>query len=190
MPSKEDSEKQKEIIVPSFVGEFIADASDEELDELIQLQGGEPLAYIEESKHVITGALEQFAKENKHAIEKNDDCKEIHLVLGKLLTMLRRREQMSEEKLAERACVNVNEIRRIEYDIDYLASPRTIIQLERYFKLPVKTLAKISGAFVKHTYAFRQEVISFATKMEAIDNLTSEEMELLNHFIHFLSTSE
>ncbi|MEE9238742.1 MAG: helix-turn-helix transcriptional regulator [Thermodesulfobacteriota bacterium] len=190
MPNKKYSEKQKEIVISSFVGEFITDASDEELDELIQLQGGDPLAYIEKSKRAITGALEQVSKENKHAIEENDDCKTIHLVLGKLLTMLRRKEQISEEELAERARVDVAEIRKIEYDIDYLASPRTIIQLEKYFKLPDKVLAKLSGAFVKHTYAFRQEVTRFAAKMKTIDNLTSEEMELLNNFIRFLSKNE
>ncbi len=183
MPSKKYDEKQKEIAISYFIGEFIADASDKEVDELVKFQGGEPLTYVEAGKNAIKGALKQFAKENS-------DCKEIHLVLGKLLTMLRRREKISEEELAKRARIDIAEIQKIEYDRDYLANPRTIIQLEKYFNLPAKTLVKLSGAFTNHTDSFCQGVIRFAAKMKTIDNLSSEEKELLKQFINFLSTHE
>ena len=99
--------------------------------------------------------------------------------------MLRRREQLSADKLAQEARVNASELRRIELDPAFDPNPRTIFQLEKSFKLPSRSLVVLSGA-VDVNDNVREEVVRFAASSEDISGLTKEQRKLLNRFVKFL----
>ena len=99
--------------------------------------------------------------------------------------MLRRREQLSADELAQEARVNASELRRIELDPTFDPNPRTIFQLEQYFKLSSRSLVVLSGA-VHVDDDVREEVVRFAAKSEDISGLTKKQRKLLNRFVKFL----
>jgi transcriptional regulator with XRE-family HTH domain len=110
---------------------------------------------------------------------------DLHRGLGALLQMLRLRERLSVQQLAENARVDAVELGRIELDPGFDAQPRTIVQLARYFKIPEKSLIALSGA-VRVSDDMRQEVVRFAAHSENISGLTGEQRKLLNRFVKFL----
>ncbi len=113
------------------------------------------------------------------------DVQDLHRGLGAILQMLRRREQLSADKLAQEARVNVSELRRIELDPTFDPNPRTIFQLEQYFKLPSRSLVVLSGA-VHVDDNVREEVVRFAASSGDISGLTKEQRKHLNRFVKFL----
>jgi transcriptional regulator with XRE-family HTH domain len=188
MPKNKHQDNNKQMMISALIGDFIADAPEEELEELVQLQGGNSLDYIEGSKRSVLDALEHFAREEELSnAGKIEEANSLSLIFGKLLILLRRKEGISEEELAQRACVEADEILRIEYDPKYIPSPRTTVQLEKYFNLPNQSLIKLSGAVVEHADEYQKEITRYAAKMKSMDKLNSEEKELLNSFVDFLS---
>ena len=124
----------------------------------------------------------------RRAITETSDAtglQDLHRGLGALLGMLRRREQLSVDELALNARVAASELRRIELDPRHAPNPRTIYQLERYFKLATGSLVTLSGA-VRVADDVREEAVRFAASSENISDLTKEERKLLNHFVKFL----
>ena len=107
--------------------------------------------------------------------------------LSSLLVLLRRRDGLDESDLANKADVDEEEIRRIEYDTAYLPSPRTIYKLEHVFSLPSGVLAKISGAIVQDSSFLEERVLEFAANAKSMGKLTRAEHELLNAFVKFLT---
>jgi transcriptional regulator with XRE-family HTH domain len=116
------------------------------------------------------------------------DTAQLHDGLSALLQLLRRKDNLTEEELADRARVDVSEIRRIECDRSYIPSPRTVYQLEHTFKLPRRTLVKLSGLTELHSKEFTEEVLRFAAHSKAIQKITRHERKLLNEFVKFLSS--
>ncbi len=111
--------------------------------------------------------------------------KDLHRGLGVLLQMLRRRERLSIDELAKNANVSAVELRHIETDPAFNPNPRTIFQLEQYFKLDERSLVILSGAVHVETRV-REEAVRFAANSENIHGLTKEERKLLNQFVKFL----
>jgi transcriptional regulator with XRE-family HTH domain len=112
-----------------------------------------------------------------------------HEGLRLLLQLLRRRAGLTEEQLAEAARIEVAEIRRIEYDPAYTPMPRTVYQLEQYFRLPKRSLAKLAGMTRQPSTQFQEEVLRFAASAKAIGKLTSDEKKTLNAFVRFLASN-
>jgi transcriptional regulator with XRE-family HTH domain len=113
-------------------------------------------------------------------------AEDLHRGLGAILQLLRRREQVSIDELAQKARVAASELRHIELDPECDPNPRTIFQLERYFKLPERSLVVLSGA-VRVGDDLREEALRFAASSEDISGLTKEQLQLLNHFVKFLA---
>ena len=111
---------------------------------------------------------------------------DLHRGLGVLVQMLRRKERLSIDELAHNARVAPLELRQIEDDPTFDPSPRTIFQIERYFKLHDRSLVVLSGA-VRVDNTIREEAVRFAASSENIQDLTKEERKLLNQFVKFLS---
>ena len=100
--------------------------------------------------------------------------------------MLRRKERLSIDELAQNARVPAFELRQIEGDPTFEPSPRTIFQIEQYFKLHERSLVVLSGA-VRVDNNIREEAVRFAASSENIQELTTDERKLLNQFVKFLS---
>ena len=119
------------------------------------------------------------------ATEGTDDVQDLHRGLGALIQMLCRREHISLDQLAVRARVDADELRRIELDAAFEPNPRTIYQLEQYFRLAARSLVILSGA-VQVANDVRAEAVRFAASSQNIAELSREERKLLNRFVEFL----
>lgn len=106
---------------------------------------------------------------------------------GVLVRQLRRQNQWSVEDLARRARIDVDDLRQIERDPHYRPRPRTVHQLSRIFKMPERSLMKLSGATVTHDQTFEQEAMRFAAKSDDMSKLSNEEQRALNDYVKFLN---
>jgi transcriptional regulator with XRE-family HTH domain len=185
---KEDS-ATKAMSVSRALRDAILDADSDSLSETLSefnIDAGELAAT---GKAAAKKALESVS-ESVDEVGETDASSEsdgLHEALGVLLQLLRRRDNLSEEELADLAEVDPAEIRRIEFDRSYTPAPRTIYQLELTFKLPRKTLVKLSGLTRSHSADFKGEVLRFAAHSKSIQKITREERKLLNEFVKFLS---
>lgn len=170
--------------------EFVLEADAKDLEEAIVAMGEDSKQLAESSRAIAVEALKRnemrVGVENQERVE----AEALHEGLSALIQLLRRREGMSEEDLAKRARVDVEEIRRIEVDRSYTPSPRTIYQLEQVFRLPSRTLVLLSGAKKRTRPDFTNEVMRFAANAKTMGKLNSAEMKLLNEFVNFLSSQE
>lgn len=117
--------------------------------------------------------------------EDTADVQDLHRGLGALIQMLRRRDRVTVDRLAAQARVDADELRRIELDAAFEPNPRTIYQLEQYFKLPARSLVILSGA-VRVDSDVRDEAVRFAASSKNIAELSREERKVLNRFVKFL----
>ncbi len=157
--------------------DIILDASDRDLREALAGGTEDFDSLAAEGRAVVERALA--------SAEATADLPDLHKGLGVLVRMLRRREQLSPEKLAAEARIDVGELRRIELDPTFDPNPRTIFQLEKYFKLPPRILVVLSGA-VRVSEQVREEAVRFAANSENISEISREEQKLLNRFVRFL----
>jgi transcriptional regulator with XRE-family HTH domain len=157
--------------------DLLLEASEDELQEGIA-DAGEDLDVLADRGR----AAAHLALSEVKAVAR---VKDLHRGLGALLQMLRQRDHLSIDQVAEKARVDPAELRRIELDPGFDPQPRTIFQLTRYFKLPERSLIVLSGA-MRVEDDVREEVVRFAASSENISGLTSEQRKLLNGFVRFL----
>lgn len=110
---------------------------------------------------------------------------DLHRGLGALVRMLRRRDQLTVEALADTAKIDVAELVAMETDPSVDPKPRTIYQLATFFKLPPQSLVVLSGA-VTVGDGVRSEAVRFAASSPTMSKLNREEKKLLNEFVRFL----
>lgn len=123
-----------------------------------------------------------------HSPEETLRVEDLHRGLGALITMLRRREQLSPERLALQARIDPLELRQIELDAHFMPSPRTIANLEDFFKLKARSLAILAGAIRVHRVdELRAKVQRFAAMSSGMAKLSKEEKQLLAEFVKMLS---
>lgn len=166
----------------STLAEIVLETSREELLEAL---GEKQLA--EEARHshaVIRKALQSVGIEPLAEAS----APELHVGLGTMLRLLMRREGLSEDELAERAEIGVDELRRIQLDPKHEPSPRTIYRLERFFDLPSRSVAILAGAVkVEEEGSFKEGVLKFAAQSASMRKLTREERRHLSQFVKFLA---
>jgi len=162
--------------------DMLIEASPEEVAELAREAGFNSKQLSQASRRVVDQVTNQS---NQGTTSENIIL--LHRGLSSLMVMLRRRDGLDEDELAQRANVDENEIRRIEYDPNYLPSPRTIYKLEQAFSLPGGVLAKLSGAIKHRSSELEERVQEFAANAKTIGKLTRAERDLLNAFVRFLA---
>lgn len=166
--------------------ELILDASPEVVAEILKEQGEDMTALAEAGRAAAERAIAAFAA--RRAENPDVSSGELRHGFSVMLQLLRRRERLTREELAQAARISADEIRRLEMEPSHVPSPRTIYQLERFFKLPERTLAVLSGAVKSQSEGeLRQEVTRFAAHAKDIDHLSREEKKLLAEFVRFLS---
>src|SRR6185295_4522736 len=149
--------------------DMVLDADSSSLREVIADLGIDPNDVVRRGKMAAARALQLTAspaKSDRH--DGGTDWTQLHEALGALVQLLRKRDNLSEEELANRARIDVTEVRRIECDRSYIPAPRTIYQLEQTFKLPRRTLVKLSGLTKPHSKEFTDEAVRFAAHSKAI----------------------
>lgn len=169
---------------------FCLESSEREFDEALISVGKHPTELLNRANAAIESALAKASNsqtEKINSIKTTQEQKVLHKGLQTLVHLLRRNSGLSEAELAEAARVDVDEIRNIEQNEGFTANPRTVYQLEEYFKLKPRTLVLVSGAVTKHSSDFTNEVLQFAAHSKEIGKLSKEEKKLLNEFVRFLS---
>jgi transcriptional regulator with XRE-family HTH domain len=113
---------------------------------------------------------------------------ETRFAFGALVEAMRRKSGLTMEKLAEKASIDVGEIRNIERDAHYRAEPRTVYQLARTFGLPNKALLQLSGNAAANDAGMHEHAMRFAARSgESVQNLSREEKRALEEFIAYLA---
>ena len=163
--------------------EMLLEAPPEEVGELARMAGMDAQQLSQIGRNAIAHSLKQ-CNQNESKVGSQTA---LHKGFSSLLVMLRRRDGYDEDELARRAEVDELEIRRIEFDSEYLPAPRTIYKLEKVFSLPGGVLAKLSGAIKQNSPSLENKVLQFAANAKTMGKLTKQERELLNEFVKFLS---
>ena len=168
--------------------ESILEVSEDELREVLEQEGEDFDELADRGQAAIDRAFRQVpGAEQKDSAEKSS-MEGLHRGLGALVTLLRRKKKLSEEELAARARVPVEEVRRIEFDASYTPGIRTVAQLEDFFRLKPRMLAILAGAVrVQRQAEFRAEVQKFAALSSGMGKLSREEKKLLAEFVRLLS---
>lgn len=169
--------KEHRIKMERALRDILLEASEEELREA--------LADAKEDFDSLAARGRAAAQRALTDSDDTTDIRDLHRGLGALIQMLRRRDRVSVDELAERARVDPVELRHIELDLAFDPNPRTIYQLEQHFNLPPRSLVVLSGA-VHVDSDVRAEAVRFAASSENISDLSLEEQKLLNRFVKFL----
>lgn len=111
---------------------------------------------------------------------------ETRIAFGKLVELMRRREQLTVEQLAEAAELDTGEVLRIEEGLAEPPEPRTVSQLARTFKLPERALMELAGLAATDDSGLQREAVRFAARSERVEKLTREEDAALNAFVAVL----
>lgn len=170
--------KERDLTVPRALRDLVIDATEEELRADLEGAGENFDALVARGHGVIECALSGSAKD---AVLVQD----LHRGLGALVRMLRRRDQLSVEKLASAAEIDIAELQAIESEPSKNPHPRTIYQLAKYFHVEPKSLVALSGAVAVND-GVRREAVRFAASSRAMSKLSREERKLLNQFVRFL----
>lgn len=113
---------------------------------------------------------------------------ETRFAFGSLVEAMRRKGGLTMEKLAEKANVDVAEIRNIERDAHYRAEPRTVYQLASTFGLPNKALLQLSGNAAARDSHMHEHAMRFAARSgESVQSLSKDEKRALEEFIAYLA---
>lgn len=107
--------------------------------------------------------------------------------LGRLIFMLRRRDNLTHEALAARAQVMLEELVLIEQDAKYKPRPRTILQLSKVFGVPADRLAKLGGLKIEEDHSLAQATMKFAAHSTELTRLTKIERDALNEYLAYLT---
>lgn len=115
---------------------------------------------------------------------------EQQVAFGPFVQLMRRKQGLTIERLAEQADLDLSELVIIEKEPHYRPEPRTVHQLALVFKVPTRRLLELSGNAVAKDVRFRQEAVRFAARSGSINKLTPEETAALERFVKFLSDEE
>lgn len=170
-------DKSNQIKLNRALRDILLETTEEELRELVEdsNQDFEKMATM--GQKAVNKVLLETENEN--------DIQDLHKGLGALITMLRRRDKLSIDELAKKANVDPEEVRQIENESALTPNPRTIFQLENYFRLTSRSLVILSGAILVHSDV-RKEAVRFAASSKNISTLNRDERKLLNQFVRLL----
>lgn len=172
--------------------EMVLEASDTDAEEIILSLEKNPEELEAQAREAWTKALSEnigaaVHLADSHSIKSSPEPNSIQRGFSSLMAILRRSKDMEIPELALSAQVNPKELTRVESEPGYIPSPRTIVQLESFFRLPKDTLGRLSGAVTKGSDAFQGDLLKFAACSKGMGKLTKDEKKLLNEFVKHLA---
>jgi len=178
--------KKNEPAMSRAVRDCVIDAPTGELEMILTEAGVDAAELLKTGRAAVARSLANSSNSDSEQTGAGEEGSDVRQGLSALLVMLRRRDGLSEDELAARARVDAAEVRRIEYDPSYTPQPRTIYQIEQFFKLPKRSLLRLAGVQRQQPPELRDEVLRFAANSKSIQKLSREETKLLNQFVRFL----
>lgn len=146
-------------------------------------------AKLEGDLEVAAGMLARDPSPEEAAMQSSSETDiETRFAFGSLVEAMRRRNGLTMEKLAEKARIDVAEIRNIERDAHHRAEPRTVYQLASTFGLPNRALLQLSGNAAARDAGMHEHAMRFAARSgESVQNLSKDEKRALEEFIAYLA---
>ena len=120
----------------------------------------------------------------------NDNAEESRLALSRFVTLMRRKDGMSIEALADKADIEVGELLAIEKDAHHAPEVRTIYKLAVVFGVSQKKLMGLSGLTRPKDLRYVDQAVRYAARSESIALLSAEEQAALDGFISILSEAK
>lgn len=136
------------------------------------------------------GLLALDAKPDSNPGTSTAAAEEARIAFGKFVNLMRRRRELSVERLAELAELDASEILVIEDDVHYVPEPRTVFRLAQTFQVSQPRLMQLAGLAVVSDAGLRREAVRFAARSEALQKLTPEENAALEAFVAVLSQED
>ena len=119
-----------------------------------------------------------------------DELGTLRLVFQEVVRGLRREKGLGIKQFAEKAGIDKADVIAMERHPGYKPSPLVIHRLSKFYKLPQKKLAILSGAIKDMPPKMEQEASRFAAQSESFAKLTEEERKTLDDFVRFLRSED
>lgn len=159
---------------PALLSSYLVDISG--IDEADGVEAEKNLA--KKGRAVIKQALKEHRTKN--------ESKTIFHDFGLFVEMLRRRDQLTRDELAEKADIELSEVVRLETEPNYDISPRALYQLERCFRLKENTLGRLSGAIMSLNSEAQDRIVRYAAQAKHANHLNDQEQQILDEVIALL----
>ncbi|MBB6340525.1 transcriptional regulator with XRE-family HTH domain [Pseudomonas fluvialis] len=115
---------------------------------------------------------------------------EANLAFGRFVCLMRRKQGLSLEGLAEKADIELSDLVEIEGDTRHRPEPRTVYQLANYFHVNKSNLMQIAGLTTRKDERLASESVRFAARSDPSASLSREESIALDAFIKALDSQE
>lgn len=149
------------------------------------------MAKLEGGSEVGAGTLEALhSNDEPQATQLMSYLDPAHIAFGRLIRLLRRKANLTIERLADETSVDLEELVSIEDDIHYSPDPRTVYQLANFFKLPRANLLQLAGLTTAKNGEIYEEAIRFAARSDTNAKLTREEQTALEAFVSVLGKNK
>ena len=112
---------------------------------------------------------------------------EANVVFGRFVQLMRRKQGVTLEKLAEDADVEIAELVEIEDDARHKPEPRTVYQLANHFNVPSAKLMQLAGLSAPKNTELFDAGIRFAARSESVQSLSEAQRAALEAFVSVLS---
>jgi HTH-type transcriptional regulator, competence development regulator len=112
---------------------------------------------------------------------------QLRIGMGLLVRQLRCKSGLSIDQVAQDAHVSIEDLRRVERDPHFTASPRLIFQLSEYFSVPLTMLSQLAGATHDVDRTIFNEAVKFAAHSDDVSTLTQNERTALDAFVALLN---
>lgn len=109
------------------------------------------------------------------------------IAFGRFIRLMRRSKELSVEKLADDADVDVAELLSIEENANYKPALRTVHQLAAFFDVQKSSLLQVAGLTVPRDSRLLDKSVRFAARSEPNASLSREEWQALEAFVAVLS---
>lgn len=117
-------------------------------------------------------------------------AEDARIAFGKFVNMMRRRNGLSMEKLAEIADIEPSDLLEIEANLQHVPAPRTVYMLAKTFRVPQISLMQLAGLSAANYSGLRKEAVRFAARSESLQKLTPQESAALDAFVSALIEQE
>jgi len=119
--------------------------------------------------------------------ERVETASDANVVFGRFVHLMRRKQGVTLEKLAEDADVEIAELVEIEDDSRHRPERRTVYQLAHHFNVPSTKLMQLAGLSVPKNMRLFDAGIRFAARSESVQSLSETERAALDAFVSVLS---
>lgn len=136
---------------------------------------------------LVDAALADEIARGKVAVMPERNVVQLRIALGTFVHQLRQRDALTLHELALRADVSEDELRLVETNPSYTASPRLIHKLSSVFGVSLNNLYQMTGSTNTVARRLYNEAVRYAAHSEDLSPLTDTQRQLLDAFVASLN---